>query len=240
MANGRGAWSLRGKDNGVVYYQVVPGKPLDGSTPDKGPDYQAVNLGVQAIQRRVNQITAQITPSTPTPGQLEVDGWFGPLTAAAAGWVAERFGVDPGSSPRVGSTLARRLWHDMIREPAATHRVPAAAIWGIMLHESSADPGAVGYVNPDDHGLLQINGPSHPGLTLQQMFDPAFSFGFCGNYLAGYAARFAAKGPQRQHDCMVAAWNSPAKALRWYQTGTPPDSQIYNYVTAVAQLEGSW
>src|SRR5687767_13842067 len=100
VTQGRGAWSAIGKDNGSRYYTYIEGKPLDGSNRSKDANYQAVNLGVKAIQARVNAYGYG--------PPLLVDGVYGRGTAAGVKWVQTKIGI--GADGVAGPTTCKALF----------------------------------------------------------------------------------------------------------------------------------
>lgn len=220
---GRGAWTAVGKDNGSRFYCYIAGKALDGSKPDLNVNYQAVNLGVKAIQNRVNSYGY----SQP----LTADGVFGMRTAAAVKWVQARLGLYADGV--AGPATCKAMWRDLILWFSAAYGVPAPHIYGFMALESTSDPGAVGYTTPSDRGLNQINLNAHPNITVEQAFDPNFSIDYTAKRLQDARLRFSMKGQELQMRCSIAQHNSPREALEWYNTGSPPSARIAMYVEKV-------
>src|ERR1700741_1039104 len=148
---GRGAWSTVGKDNLSTSYVYLSRKPLDGHREANNAflniNYEAVNLGVLAIQRRIN--TLGYTPT------LLADGLLGPATNKGIYWVQDKLGVTVDSN--VGPNTAKALWRQLIVKAETFSLLPHHILWGIVAHESLFDPGAVGAISPADRGLVQFN-----------------------------------------------------------------------------------
>ncbi len=223
VETGRGAFTRIGKDNGSRYYEYIVGKPLDGRSPTKDVNYQAVNLGVKAIQDRINAYG--YVPS------LVADGIFGAKTKAGVIWVQKKLGI--GADGIVGPATCRALFHDLVNFFSAINSVPPSHIYGMTYLESVFDPGAVGYTTPSDRGLCQINLVAHSYVTVEQAFDPHFALNYTADRLEGARIQFSGKGPELQKDCSIAQHNSPLWAKQWYAAGVAPNEKIQKYVDLV-------
>lgn len=223
VTTGRGAFTAIGKDNGSRYYEYIAGKPLDGGKKTVDTNYQAVNLGVKAIQARINAYG--YTPP------LTEDGVLGGKTKTGIEWIQRRLALF--ADGQAGPLTCRSLWRDIITWVAVVKAVPGAHLWGIMLQESVADPGAVGYSTPSDRGLFQINLAVHTEVTSEMAYDPGYAADYTAQRLASARAKFSAKGTTLQTQCSIAQHNSPAAAASWYKTGTPPNEKIAAYVDKV-------
>lgn len=223
VTTGRGAFKATGKDNGKRYYQFVEGSPLDGDQPTRDTNYQAVNLGVKAIQKRINAYG--LSPA------LIVDGVFGSSTHAGAEWVQRKIGL--GVDGIVGPATCRALFKDLLIWFGGVHHVPASQLHGFVMLESGYDPGAVGVTTPADRGLNQINETAHPDITDDQAFDPVFSIDYTAKRLAAARIKFSGKTVELKNYCSVAQHNSPRDSAIWYETGSPPNDRIKRYVDLV-------
>lgn len=225
---GRGAWTRTAKDNGSRHYEYIKGKPLDGSSPERDVNYQAVNLGVKAIQARINSYQIGYAPV------LVEDGVFGPQTALAVKAVQAAFGFSSaGQDGIVGPTTAKRLWRDLLIWWGGVYHAPASQLYGFMMLESVADPGAVGGTTPSDRGLSQINLSAHPYITVEQAFDPNFAVSYTAKRLADARIKYSGKGVDLKNRCAIAQHNSPLWANQWYAAESPPNEQIKKYVDLV-------
>ncbi len=224
VEKGRGAFTVVGKDNASRYYCYLAGKPLDGGRKDVNVNYQAVNLGVKALQVRVN---ALVTTGEP----LVEDGIFGSKTTAKLKIAQTGLGIY--SDGIAGPTTCKAMWRDLLIWWGAVYQVPPAHLYGFMMLESVADPGAVGYLTPSDRGLFQINLVAHPLVSEAQAFDPSFSTAYTAKRLSDARAQFAGKGAILQTVASIAQHNSPLAAKQWYTTGSPPNDAIKKYVDLV-------
>lgn len=228
-ALGRGAWTTTGKDNGTADFVYIAGKPLDGSNPTKDFNYQAVNLGVMAIQKTIN--AAGYMPA------LVCDGELGPASSAAIKWFQAKNGllVDGDCGPKT----CRALWWSLVGYLERTNNIMGHHLWGIACHESLLDPAAVGYSTPGDRGLVQWN-TLDSGFTVQQAHDPQHALTLAAYRIAGVQKLYAGKGPLLQANCSIAQWNSPLWADQWYQTGVAPNTQIATYVKDVLAMANTY
>lgn len=225
VTQGRGAWSPVGKDNKSRYYEVIVQRPYDGSSAGKDVNYQAVSLGVKAIQARINAYG--YSPA------LIIDGVLGPRSKAGIEWIQKRLNLTVDG--QAGPATCKGLWRDLVYWYSGVNQVPASHVWGFTALESSFDPGAVGYTTPSDRGLNQINLNAHPNITVEQAFDPHFALNYTARRLRGARDIYDGKGVDLQIKCSIAQHNSPVAADKWYTYGTPPNAQIETYVRLVLE-----
>ena len=219
---GRGAFTSIGKDNGSSSYVYIAGKPDDGSMPTKGINYEAVNLGVLAIQNRINSLGYK--PA------LVADGDLGPASDKAIRWFQGRNGLVVDGD--CGPNTARALWHPLIGALETRNAILGHHLWGIVSHESLLDPGAVGALTPSDRGLAQWN-TANSGLTIQQAHDPVYALTMAAARIYRAQIKYGGKGEALKTNCSIAQWNAPAWADQWYSTGKPPNDTIASYVSKV-------
>ena len=167
------------------------------------------------------------------------DGHYGPKTDAAIKAFQRQHGlvVDGAAGPK---TLLR-LCYPVIYffQAIARPRIPDNLLLGLLRLESGVDPGAQGVdrTRSTDRGLGQISDVSFPHITDAQAYgDIRFSIAFGAGQLIGAKRRqtdaqtFADMGAW---DCAIANHNNPSKADAWFDTGSPPDHQISEYVRLV-------
>lgn len=226
VTQGRGAFTIVGKDNGTRNYAYLPGKPEDGSQPTKDVNYQAVHLGVKAIQNRVNAYG--YSPA------LIVDGQYGETTKYGVMWLQAKLGFNGTDRDGIaGPMTCRALWRDLLIWFGGTYHVPASQLYGFIMLESVGDPGAVGYTTPSDRGLNQINLVAHPNVTVEQAFDPTFAINFTAKRLSDARIKYSGKSVDLKNRCAIAQHNSPLWADQWYRNETPPNDKIKKYVDLV-------
>lgn len=211
---GRGAWSKIGMPpNGGSYYELLD--PIRvGSSTNLGPDFQAVNYGVRAIQKRINGLHAALD----LPQRIVVDGEFGPSTHAGLLWAQRQVGV--AVDGQFGPKTSLAFFWPVIQEIAGNN---AHTVGGICAHESGFDPGAVGFSTPDDHGLVQINAKANPKITITQAFDHRFAFKYCSDRIAAALAKY------HNVDIAVCSYASPVWAEEWFRTNIAPNQAMRDY-----------
>ena len=191
MENGRGAWSSkgiggtlkpsRGKTIPGPYYMLAEndidqiglgtwcrraqGLPVN-------QDYNATFHGVVGIQLLLNSYVG---------ANLEGDGIFGPTTKWYTVVAQKKAGlVEDGV---IGIKTMKALLLPLIQRTAAKFNEPWEPIYGVLRFEGALDPGAVGYIDPQDWGLAQINTKYHPEVSFAQAFCPSYATAFVANYL---------------------------------------------------------
>lgn len=225
VVNGRGAFTKVGKETGR-FYRCIDGVPFDGGTPERDVNYQAVSLGVKALQRRANEYATMYGF-----GKVSVDGNYSPLDRRQYRLLQGHLGLYVDGI--IGPATCKAIWRDLIIFYADIYNVPPEHVWGMTSLESAFDPGAVGYVTPSDRGLCQINLVAHPAISVEQAFDHHYAFNYTANRLRKARDQFYGQGTVLQRDCSIAQHNSPLAAQQWYKTGTPPTEQIATYVSLV-------
>lgn len=168
-------------------------------------DY-AVYLGVKAIQRRLN-----ITLGT----NLAVDGMLGPKTDAVIKQLQTKLGVV--ADGMIGPNTATQLFLPVIKEEAKNYGVDWSIIAGLIKQESQFDPGAVGYQDTTDMGLGQINLRSHPSISPEEAFTPAFAVDYVADRFRGSLVYW--KGNVRD---AIASYNlGNGGTAEWIKKGRP-------------------
>lgn len=119
---------------------------------------------------------------------LKGDGVYGPETAQAVKNAQSFFGIL--SDGVVGKeTMMWFLWPH-IHEIAQHYNVPWNVIWGFLQNEGNWDPGAVGWLDSNDLGLLQINLKAHPDITPSEALCPSYCLHFLGKYISAALKEF--------------------------------------------------
>ena len=121
----------------------------------------------------------------------------------------------------IGPRTARRLFKKRVWDSAHKSDIPALMLCKQLNLESGYDPAAVGYVDPRDRGLAQINAYWHPEISDEEAFDPAFSIPWAANYLG---ENFKALGDM---DAAVAAHNVGRYYARQWLAANKPVSGLY-------------
>lgn len=220
--NGRGAWPVNGLGGtlqankttggtkpGPYYMLAVRPSAQVGSGGLGSTDAQvrAVNYGVRAIQRAISRFAGT---------NLLIDGIYGPVTSKAVrDWQAKQpASANTGVWGGVGQDSAKALFGPWLKLVVPNH---FEVLYGIISQESTWDPGAVGYTDPNDLGLAQINGPANPSLTEADRFDPDVAFANAHARLTLALSRFS--GDLRT---AVASYNlGLGGASSWKRAGSP-------------------
>lgn len=221
MAEGRGAFRFIGKDNGENFYKFVKGLPLDGTSPEKGFNYEAVTLGVKSIEARLVELGYS----------LKIDGSYGPKVKAAVKDFQTKNGIP--DSGEVGYTTGPALWKPVIAEAGADRPFGPEFIFGLMKQESGGDPGAVGELHPPDRGLWQFNMEADPDVTPDLAHDFRWATDAVYKRFGGAWKKYSGKGYNLRLDCSIAQHNAPGWADQWFDIGTAPNDQIQGYVSRV-------
>jgi soluble lytic murein transglycosylase-like protein len=178
---GRGAWNNDGVGGTKKYKSTAPGPYYYKGTGDpssKDPNVVAVTEGVRALQAAYNRRIA----GTNKP-KLLTDGIFGPVTSKAIFDYQTAHEAQTGTPwGGVGPETAEALLRPDIASIVKGTAVPEKMVSGAIRTESLYDPGAVGKIDPNDYGLAQINGPSHPNLSVAQRLNPLIAFAFVRDY----------------------------------------------------------
>jgi len=216
---GRGAWPTNGS-GGTKKYK-------DGTQP--GPYYYlgagesvtdvnsfAVHEAVKAYQKALRRV--QDNPN------IVIDGVFGTQTSRAVLHFQQEHpevgkpwgGIGPETSKAI-------LYPSLLRQVKKREFPYPKVVSGVVKTESLWDAGAVGYLDDDDYGLAQINGPSHPNLTDEERFEPKRAFNFIIDYLNNALSRL-----DNDLDLAIASYNlGIGGARQWDIAGRP------NYWTPV-------
>lgn len=148
----------------------------------------------------------------------------------------------------VGPKTCQHLWLAHIDQVERNFGIPqthekdgfgVGLLGGIVCKESSYDPGAEGFFNPEDRGLTQINGPSYPTVSIEEAYDPAFALPLCGATIrARYDAYRHTQSAETSWDAAIAYWHMPRDGNDWAANGVAPNASIAEYVEKVRSLCG--
>lgn len=230
MINGRSAWTSIGHSNGSSIYEYIEGKPQDGSEASKGIQYKEVNLGIQAIQKGINDLG--FTP------KLVTDGVFGQKTQAGVKFVQGVFNITVDG--KAGQGTCSKLWRQYVSAAMNAQSLPSKYLFGQILMESAADPSAEGFSNSEDKGLVQINLPANPGITLEQAYDPKFSTQYSAGRLRDAYDKYSGKGMDLRIKAMILQHNTPFGAYKLYVTGDYPSPAAQKYVETTLGYTNLW
>jgi peptidoglycan hydrolase-like protein with peptidoglycan-binding domain len=214
--NGRGAWNAAGVGGTKRYKDATKPGPYyfltTGSNIDiNDPNQYAVRGGVKAYQRALKR-RLNI--------RLKVDGIYGNSTADAVTKFQEghtnRTSVWGGVGPETSELLLKPDLHRVWRNNSIKG-LPFRVCSGTIRQESNWDAGAVGYADPRDVGLAQINAEAHPEWSTDTRLQPINAFRFVVNYYNDNLTYF--KGDL---ELSIAAYNlGKGGASAWDKAGRP-------------------
>jgi peptidoglycan hydrolase-like protein with peptidoglycan-binding domain len=177
---------------------------LDGR--DVSQDYSAVFHGVVGIQMLLNNTLSK---------NMNCDGVFGPVTDAAVREFQKSAKLFEDGV--VGIRTVRSLMYPLIVDAANKRNESWQPIFGIMQSESGWDPGAIGFTDPNDVGLAQINLIAHPHVSFAQALCPSFATNFVAEYF-----RNALNQLNNNEDDAIASYNLGIGGTRmWIAAGRP-------------------
>lgn len=128
----------------------------------------------------------------------------------------------------VGPNTARALFRKRVSEIEAAFGIPDHLLCKLKSLESSNDPGATGWVDPQDRGLYQINEGFHPEVTDDLAFDPDYAGRWTGRALR------AAFNTFKDWDVAIASHNvGTGGATEWQKAGKPAGTRAAEYVHLV-------
>lgn len=118
----------------------------------------------------------------------------------------------------IGPVTSRRLFKKRIWDQSHKKNFPALMLCKQLNLESGFDPAAVGYVDPRDRGLAQINSFWHPSVSDEKAFSPEFSIPWAADYLAANLKEI------KDIDAALAAHNvGRFYAKQWLNAGKPDE-----------------
>lgn len=209
-----GTLNASGNEPGPYYVLATAEVSAVGSAGFAAPDilHRAVAYGVRSIQRALNRQLGG--------APFRADGVFGEKTSEATKTFQRKRNLTADGV--VGPQTARALFTPVVRR-LATVRVPACALEGQVQNESGFDPGAVGYVDDRDLGLMQINGRWHPEFDESERFSPIVAVDYA---IELYNNALSALGGNLED--AVAAYNLGIGGARtWIEHGRPDVIDYY-------------
>jgi hypothetical protein len=115
----------------------------------------------------------------------------------------------------VGPNTTEHLFAQLISTRETNNEIPDRLAARLVKLESSEDPGAIGWSDPNDKGLCEINVVKRP-VTIPQAFDPRFAIMYLCGDLAGAFADL------HDWEAALASWNvGEYWASHWLNAGKP-------------------
>lgn len=128
---------------------------------------------------------------------------------------------------QVGPTTSKELFRKRTERIEDKYGFDRGTVGKFVTLESSWDPVAIGYADPDDHGMVQINLRIHTDVTVAQSFDPGFALEWAAKYVSASATRIVS-----EIDVIKAArasYNIGVEyAKRWMNAGFPSWGGTFN------------
>jgi hypothetical protein len=191
-------------------------------------DYYAVYMAIKSVQRWVG---------------APVTGLFDKATKdAVVQWQAEKGLTQDGI---FGPATARALVEPVILSEAkkldANHPILGQVAVGFCAWESGFDFGAVGGATPEDLGLFQINGPSHPSMSVDQRLTILPSIRYALELIKSNLDEFP-----NDLDAGIAAYNLGKQGAKdWIADGKPDvwvrdgkSTDVRKYINAIKKGAG--
>jgi len=239
MVNGRGAWNVSGVGGTKQYNDSSRPGPyyFDGSGVDineDDPNQYAVRGAVKAYQRALTRRLGI---------NLKIDGAYKDKTHAAVLRFQDEHpaiglawgGIGPDTSKALLLPDLKRAY-----KRRAIAELPLAVLSGTIRHESNWDAGAVGYVDPRDVGLAQINAEAHPEWDTDTRLEPINAFNFVIQYYNGNIPYF--KGNIR--DAIASynlgrggtnSWIRDGRPDVWTPDGSTTPRDVKQYIDSILQ-----
>jgi hypothetical protein len=181
--HGRGAWNNSGAGGTKAFKDATRPGPYyylgSGQWQDTSDDTYAVHHAVKAYQRALNRRLG-------VAWDLSVTGFYTPPMVDAVTQFQKKHSDELTVWGGIGPDTSRLLLYpDLVATVNKKGHAPLTSevVSGLIRHESSWDAGAVGYVDPHDLGLAQINGPAHPQLSKAERLRPVVAFEFVVSYM---------------------------------------------------------
>ena len=233
MAEGRGAWTMRGKGNASTYYaREGTDNPRDGQLPTNHvPDlswFEAVRYGVGAIQQCLILAGEHNVPDTMEYGKK--------TRAVVKAFQDERNLAGDG---KVGMMTMTALLRPVMLDAATKANMHPKWLYGLARQESALDPGAQGGLTPGDRGIWQHNTETGP-LTPGEAHNVLHAAKVTGLRWKGAAERFGGKGDRLRIDCSIMQHRSPVAAQYLYDNETPYGPESQEYVLNVRAFAQQW
>jgi Transglycosylase SLT domain len=148
------------------------------------------------------------------------------------------------TSLNIDGTVGRQTYTSLIKHVVFAREVrfdiPNHYLAGMVTQESGFDPVALGFIDPNDRGLLQINRVHHPDVSDQEAFNPRFAAEWGARRMATASNLFVGKTTELQWDCAIAYHNNPTSAKEWFETEQPPNEKIAGYVANVKKYAATF
>jgi len=118
----------------------------------------------------------------------------------------------------IGPRTSKELFKKRVLEQEKYFFIPDNYLCKQLSLESAFDPAAVGYTDPRDRGIAQINSFWHPNVDDNEAFDPSFAIPWSARYLSENISSLG------DIEAGVVAHNTGRYyARRWLEAGKPEE-----------------
>ena len=223
LDSGRGAWPQSGRGGTLSVKGDLPGgffrAPADGSAM-KMIGLQAYKADQQGAKCCIDDYaTFMATKAVQSQLRITEDGLWGAQTDAAVKkfQAAHELVADGVFGPNTAKAMWRPLAIDAAQRQDNVYPNLVTMMLGHIGWESGWDAAAVGGSTPQDLGLGQINGPTHPELNTNDRLTPSVTMLWMANFIDGNLQ--AMDGNTRDG---IAAYNLGIGGARsWVKAGRP-------------------
>jgi len=126
---------------------------------------------------------------------------------------------------QIGGGTAKELFRKRVNITEGIYDLPAGSLGKQLLLESGYDPVAIGYADPSDHGLAQINLRIHTDVSVDEAFDPIFAVDWAARYIRdGYDQ--VAKAADVMKAARAAYNVGNFYATEWMKAGFPASGKV--------------
>lgn len=84
---------------------------------------------------------------------------------------------------KAGQTTLTELFRKRVNATETKYDLPSGALGKKLRLESGYDPVAIGWADPKDTGIAQINIGIHTSVSQMEAFDPEFAIDWAGKYI---------------------------------------------------------
>lgn len=253
---GRGGWTLRGKENGMTSYGFVEGtapSQWDGAAGDVSEWHNRVRRGVRAIDglltlagvpRAGGSAATYAAAETYDAGTYAGTG-VGAVFDDSMRDRAKAYQASVGivsSFGYVGPITMRSLVLPVAQSAAAEQGLAVRWVLAQIEKESNFDPGAQGWTHPPDSGLVQWNTEA-TDTSLAEAYDPVIAIRKAAIRFRTARDKYLSVKPDNRWlalTCAIASHNAPAWADQWHSDEVAPNSTIFEYVMLTREFARKW
>lgn len=143
---------------------------------------------------------------------------------------------------QIGQKTATELFRKRVSFVEGVYGLSEGTLGKQLLLESAYDPVALGFSDPADHGIAQINLRIHNDVTVEQAYDPTFALDWAAKYIRSSYDQIATTADVMK--AARAAYNvGDFYAAEWMKADFPSSGRLedgidwyaraYNYIQLV-------